>query len=118
MSSNRAIKGKNKTSLGLSYITSETGGLKAAPSYAKSCVAAVSLSFHIYQYVRRAIIAVHLGLLVLLVLLVHLGLLVLLHVAICPHHAMMIMAGFFWSEPNIGAPELHFRHEEHPSWLL
>ena len=106
MSSNRAIKGKNKTSLGLSYITSETGGLKAAPSHAKSCAAAVSLSFHIYQYVRRAIIAVHLGLLVLL------------HVAICPHHAMMIMAGFFWSEPNIEAPELHFRHEEHPSWLL
>ena len=42
---------ENKTSLGLSYITSETGGLKAAPSYAKSCTAAVSLSFHIYQYV-------------------------------------------------------------------
>ena len=114
MSSNRAIKGKNKTSLGLSYITSETGGLKAAPSHAKSCAAAVSLSFHIYQYVRGPIIAVHLG---VLVLLVHFGLLVLLHVAICPLSIVLILAGFVVIRAQYQSPRAPF-YVEHPSSLL
>ena len=90
MSSNRS-KAKNKTSLGLSYITSETGGLKAAPSHAKSCAAAVSLSFHIYQYVRG------------------------------PSSQSSQSSSWLalWSEPHIKAPvPMLRRHEEHPSWLL
>ena len=98
------LSGKNKTSLGLSYITSETGGLKAAPSHAKSCAAAVSLSFHIYQYVRGPIIAVPLGLLVLL------------YVAICPLSIVLILAGFVVRAPYQSSRAPFY--VEHPSSLL